>query len=132
MPENVIGIHHIALKCQGVAELDKTLHFYKEVLGLQEERRWGAGEQTGVMLSTGGGLLEIFADATDRPQAGAVRHVALAVRDTEQAVAAVRAAGYTVTTPPTDICIPSEIPYPAKIAFCIGPVGEELEFFEEK
>jgi glyoxylase I family protein len=33
---------------------------------------------------------------------------------------------------PTDICIPSAAPYPARIGFCIGPVGEEIEFFQEK
>ena len=43
-----------------------------------------------------------------------------------------RAAGYKITMEPTDIVIGSTPPYPARIAFCIGPVGEELEFFCEK
>jgi glyoxylase I family protein len=30
---------------------------------------------------------------------------------------------------PKDIVIASEPPYPARIGFCIGPVGEEVEFF---
>jgi len=33
---------------------------------------------------------------------------------------------------PTDVVIKSEIPYPARIAFCIGPVGETVEFFHVK
>ena len=44
-------------------------------------------------------------------------------------VEAVRKAGYEITMEPTDNCIPSNPPYPARIAFCIGPVGEEIEFF---
>ena len=81
------------------------------------------------MLDTGAGLLEIFANGVDRLDAGALRHIALAVEDTDACVDAVRAAGYKITMEPTDIVIGSTPPYPARIAFCIGPVGEELEFF---
>ena len=31
-----------------------------------------------------------------------------------------------------DIVIASEPPFPAKIAFCRGPLPEEIEFFQEK
>ena len=31
-----------------------------------------------------------------------------------------------------DIVIASEPPFPAKIAFCRGPLQEEIEFFQEK
>ena len=31
-----------------------------------------------------------------------------------------------------DIVITSEPPFPAKIAFCRGPLQEEIEFFQEK
>lgn len=30
---------------------------------------------------------------------------------------------------PKDIVISSQPPYPARIAFCKGPLGEEIEFF---
>ena len=30
------------------------------------------------------------------------------------------------------VAFASEIPFPARIAFCCGPVGEEIEFFHEK
>ena len=33
---------------------------------------------------------------------------------------------------PHDITIPAEVPFPARIAFCKGPVGEKIEFFCEK
>ena len=38
----------------------------------------------------------------------------------------------TDSSQPVDIVIPSKVPFPARIAFCIGPVGEEVEFFAEK
>ena len=128
----VSGIHHLALKCQGVDEFEKTVHFYRNILGIPMARCWGEGENAGIMLDTGAGLLEIFANAPDKLGMGAIRHMALAVEDVDACVDAVRAAGYTITMEPTDICIASEPPYPARIAFCIGPVGEELEFFHVK
>ena len=128
----ITGIHHLALKCQGVDEFEKTVHFYRDILGLPVARTWGEGENAGIMLDTGAGLLEIFANAADKLSAGAIRHMALAAEDVDACVEAVRAAGYTITMEPTDICIASEPPYPARIAFCIGPVGEELEFFHVK
>ncbi len=128
----ITGVHHIALKCQGIEEFEKTLVFYHEILGMPIVRTWGEGDGSAAMLDTGAGMLEIFANATDRLSAGALRHLAFAVEDTDACVAAVRAAGYEITMEPTDIVIASRPPYPARIAFCIGPVGEEVEFFQEK
>lgn len=34
----VKGIHHIALKCCSEQECEKTRHFYKEILELEEVR----------------------------------------------------------------------------------------------
>ena len=123
------GVHHIALKCQGVEHFEKTVGFYRDLLSLPVVRSWGEGEKAGIMLDTGDALLEIFANAPDRLEAGALRHLAFSVEDTDACIEAVRNAGYTVTVEPNDICIPSEPPYPARIGFCIGPVGEEIEFF---
>ena len=125
----IAGIHHIALKCCGIEEYKKTVDFYHGILGLPVARTWGEGENSGIMLDTGAGLFEIFANANDKLGMGALRHIALAVEDVDVCVEAVRAAGYEVTVEPCDICIGSTPPYPARIAFCIGPVGEELEFF---
>ncbi len=127
----ICGIHHVALKCDGTAEFEKTLHFYQDVLGLEPVRSWGEGENAGAMLSTGDGLLEIFASGRKLPQ-GAIRHFALRTERVDDCVAAVRAAGYPITVEPKDIVIASNPPFPARIAFCTGPVGEEIEFFQEQ
>ena len=126
------GIYHVALKCRGEAEFEKTVAFYRDLLGMPVVRSWGAGTGRGIMLDCGGGLLEIFANATDAPGKGALRHIAFATDDPDDCIAAVRRAGYTVIEESHDITIPAATPFPARIAFCKGPVGETIEFFCEK
>ena len=127
----VQGIHHVALKCCGVEEFEKTICFYRDVLGLTVKRAWGRGADSGVMLDTGSGLLEIFANGKTRLTQGAIRHFAFAVNDVDACVAAVRQAGYSIYVELKNITIASEPAYPARLAFCIGPVGEQIELFQE-
>lgn len=132
MKPKITGIHHVALKAKGTEAFAKLLDFYNGILGLPIIRRWGEGEELGAMIDTGTGILEVFSNAPDVLSAGALRHIALETDDPDACIEAVRAAGYTVTIEPKDIVIASEPPYPARIAFCIGPVGEEVEFFKVK
>lgn len=132
MEQVISGVHHIALKCSDSAEFQRTLKFYTEVLGLPCRRSWGEGDGAGAMLTLGGSLMEIFASGKVAGSTGSVNHFALAVADVDGLVAKIRAAGYAITREPTDIAIPSEPPFPARIAFCVGPVGEEIELFCEK
>ena len=132
MTPKITGIHHIALKAKGLEAFSRMVAFYHDILGLPIVRTWGSSENPAMMLDTGAGLLELFANAPDELSAGALRHMAFAVEDTDACIEAVRAAGYQITMEPTDIVIASEPPYPARIAFCIGPVGEEVEFFHVK
>ena len=132
MAANVKGVHHIALKAKGLEDYQKLFTFYHEILGLPVARSWGEGENVGAMLDTGAGLMEIFANGENYPGQGAIRHMAFDVVDTDACVEAVRKAGYEITIEPKDIVIASNPPYPARIAFCIEPVGEEIEFFQVK
>ena len=132
MTPKITGIHHIALKAVGKEEYEKTMTFYTEILNLPIARVWGEEGARGAMVDTGAGLLEIFENGTDHPAQGPLRHIAFAVEDVDACVEAVRKHGYTITMEPTDIAIQSNPPYPAKIAFCMGPVGEEVEFFKVK
>lgn len=126
------AIHHAALKCCGAEAFETTVKFYRDVLGLRVVRTWGQGEEAGAMLDTGSGLLEIFANGKkDLPQ-GAIRHLAFATDHVDACVEAVRVAGYTIQVEPKDIVIASQPEYPARIAFFIGPVGEQIELFQEK
>ncbi|MBQ9116248.1 MAG: VOC family protein [Clostridia bacterium] len=132
MKPKITGVHHIALKAKGMEAYEKMLEFYHGILGMPIVRTWETGGGLAAMVDTGAGMLELFSNAPDELGMGALRHLAFAVEDPDVCIEAVRAAGYTVTMEPKDIVIGSEPPYPARIAFCIGPVGEEVEFFKER
>ena len=132
MKPKITGVHHIALKAKGSAAYERLLAFYHDILGMPLVREWGEGEDLGAMVDTGAGMLELFSNAADERGEGALRHLAFATKDVDACIAAVRAAGYTVTMEPKNIVIASVPPYPARIAFCVGPVGEEVEFFAER
>lgn len=127
------GVHHIALKCKGTEAFKKALHFYCDLLGMPVVRSWGEGDSAGTMLAIGGGsMMELFASGEDEPGQGAIRHFALATDDVDACAKVCADAGYDVFIQPKDIVIASNPPFPARIAFVTGPVGEEIEFFQEK
>ena len=130
--QNITGIHHIALKARGIEEYNKVVSFYRDILGLEEIRSWGEGVLGGIMLSTGSGMIEIFANAPDEPTESVIRHLAFTVKNVDELINRVKQEGYKVTIEPKDIIIPSNPPLPARIAFCKGPLNEEIEFFCEK
>ena len=121
------GVHHVCMKCCDEAQFAKTQDFYGNVLGLPKVREWSGG----VMFDLGGTLLEIFSNDSRNRSMGVWQHIALATKDVDACVKAVSEAGYQITVEPKDIVIASEPPLPARIAFCIGPMGEEIEFFHE-
>ena len=106
--------------------------------GKGSEVLWGAfgasacQKVEGLMYGAGTSLIEIFPNAEEDLPQGAIRHFALATDDVDSIVETVRKAGYAVTMEPVDIEIMSKPSLPARIAFIIGPVGEEIELFCEK
>ena len=131
--QNIIGIHHVCLKAKGKEAFETTVAFYRDILGLSVAKEWGrTPDDRAVMLDTGAGYIEIFSNAPDVLGGGTIRHIALDVTDTDAVISAVRAEGYKITMDPTDIVIPSSKPCPARIAFFIGPLGEEIEIFQRK
>lgn len=115
------------MKCVTKEDYRRVLSFYAGTLALPIVRQWS----NGVMLDTGSGLVEIFRDGEENLEKGVIRHFAFAVTDVDACVKAVREAGYPVFIGPKNIAIPSDPPFPARIAFCCGPLGEEIEFFQE-
>ena len=122
------GIHHISMKCGTAEELAKVREFYIELLGLKIVREWAAG----MMIDTGNGLLEIFTNEEGTHCLGAIRHIALLTDDVDEIAAKVKAAGYELFIGPNDKVIASNPPYPIRMAFCYGPLGEQIEFFMER
>ena len=124
----IAGIHHISMKCGTEEEFRKAKEFYLDLLGFTVAREWPEG----IMIDTGNGLLEIFRNGQGVRNKGALRHIAFLTDDTDGTVEKVRNAGYEVFIEPTDIVIRSDPEYPARMAFCYGPLGEEIEFFQER
>lgn len=122
------GIHHISMKCAKAEDYARAKEFYRNVLGLPIKREWSEG----VMIDTGSGLIEIFNNGEGECSKGAIRHFALMTDDADGLAERIKAAGYEVFIEPKDIVIRSEPEYPARIAFCTGPLGEEIELFCER
>lgn len=121
----ITGLHHISMKCATPEEFQQVEQFYRGVLGLKLFRRW----QGGMLLDTGSGMIEVFLGPNGEHQKGVLRHVALETDDVDGCVRAVIQAGYPVILEPQDKTFPSEPPFSMRIAFCKGPLGEEIEFF---
>ena len=122
------GIHHVSMKCTKGKQYNEVLNFYSEILGLNYQT-WGDKENPDIIIfDTGNGLIEIFTNKDDDAECGIIRHLALVTDDIDKTVADVKSAGYEVFVEPKDITVP----FNAKIAFCFGPLGEQVEFFEQK
>lgn len=119
------GIHHISMKCQNEEEYKKVRSFYVDNLRLSVIKECDAC----ILLDTGAGLVEIFRDGNETLEKGVIRHFAFAVDDVQACVNAVEAAGYEVFIALKKVHIGGDSAYPATIAFCYGPLGEEIEFF---
>jgi catechol 2,3-dioxygenase-like lactoylglutathione lyase family enzyme len=76
---NVLGLHHVDLRCRS-DELERSRHFWNEVLGLRVVREW----KTGFGVSAANA--NIYVQIDDAVMAGnAIHHIALLLPD-EQAV----------------------------------------------
>ena len=124
----ITGIHHISLKCGTREAFEKAKDFYLNLLGFSAVREWPEG----ILIDTGCGQIEIFSNGEGIRTKGALRHIAFATDNADEMAAKVKAAGYEVFIEPNDIVIRSDPPYPARMAFCFGPLGEEIEFFQER
>ena len=121
------GIHHVSIKCIK-EDYEKVRSFYTDVLGLKLLRQW----PDGTMLEIGGDIVEIFNNGTERLPKGVISHIAFSTDNPDELAKRVKDAGYEVFMEPNDKSIPSDPPYPIRVAFCYGPLGEEIEFFAER
>ena len=124
----ITGMHHISMKCGTKEEFEKTKDFYLNTLGFPVKRTWPEG----IMIDCGNCQLEIFCNGEGIRSKGAIRHVAFSTDDVDSIIDKIKAAGYKVFIEPNDIVIPSIPKFHARMAFCYGPLGEEIEFFRDK
>ena len=104
------------------------MDIFAEALLSGKTEKWPEG----IMMDSGGGLLEIFSSGAGIRAKGAIRHVAFSTDDVDGIIARIKAAGYEVFIEPNDLVIPSVPEFRARMAFCRGPLGEEIEFFQEQ
>ena len=116
------------MKCGTAEELAKVKEFYITLLGMKICRQWSEG----IMIDTGNGFIEVFTNAEGVRHLGAIRHIALLTDDVDGITEKVRNAGYEVFVEPNDKIIASEPEYNIRMAFCFGPLGEQIEFFCEQ
>ena len=122
------GIHHISMKCAAKEDFDRAKDFYTGTLGLSICREW----PDGIMIDTGNGFIEIFCNGEGERAKGAIRHVALLTDHVDELSDQIKMAGSEVFVEPPDVVIGSAPPYPIRMAFCTGPLGEEIELFCER
>lgn len=80
------------------ADLDRSLHFYRDVLGLAIYREFGTPADSGVVFFLGAGMLEVSGHA-DSAQGRSVM-IWLQVRDVQAEHERLAAAGVPVLRPP--------------------------------
>ena len=122
------GIHHVSMKCSSDEQYAKTKEFYLDVLSLPVKGEW----EGGFLADTGAGCIEVFREGGTDAGKGVIVHFAFACANVDETAARIRDAGFTVFMDPNDICIPADPQIRARIAFCNGPLGEEIELFDEK
>jgi len=127
------GFHHVAIRARSY---DASVKFYTEALGFKTRVEWGDAPKRATMLDTGdGNYLEIF-ERPDQPPVdheAAILHFALRTTDCDAALERARAAGAVVTMESKDVDLPAKSGIvPVRIAFCKGPDGEVIEFFENE
>lgn len=124
------GLHHVSLKACGEEQFRQVLAFYRNVLGCPLVRAWGEGMLSGAMLDLGGALLEVTANGAPGLEKGVFGHIAFAAEDVDAVTQRVRRAGFEVFMEPSDRNLGGV--WPVRVAFCRGPAGEDVEFFQER
>jgi len=135
MPNSILGgggFHHLALKTR---DWDRTMAFYREILGFTVKIVWRTSPERAAMLDAGdGNYLEVFEDLAFVPSPnGVLIHFALRTTRLDAVAARVRASGAKITMEPKDVTIATTNGaglVPIRIFFCEGPSGEVIEFFQ--
>jgi glyoxylase I family protein len=135
MPNPILGnggFHHVSLKTR---DWDRTIEFYRDVLGCTEKITWRSAPERAALLDTGdGNYIEVFEDMNFSPAPnGSIAHFALRTTKLEEVAAHVRECGIKITVEPKDITISTTNNAGAvliRVFFCEGPSGEVIELFQ--
>lgn len=132
----IAGLHHVSLR---VADLDRSLTLYRDVLGFRVKTAFVLDDRRFVMLETGNsGYIELV--ETKQPVQSAraddvMWHFAVRTKDVGRALDAVAKAGYTITRPVKALDLTDSArgqAFSIRVAFFRGPDGEEVELLEDE
>lgn len=127
----ITGFHHVAIRAR---DYDRTVAFYTETMGFTLKIEWHQAPSRAAMLDAGdGNYLEVFERPDQAPADtdAVIIHFALRTAEIDTVIERVRAAGAEITTEPKDLTIQSRPQaVPVRLAFCKGPNGEVIEFFQ--
>ena len=123
------GLHHIAMN---VTDIGRSIDFYRDAFGFTLLRQLGTSPRAAMLDMGDGAILELF----ERPQAvrldGHLIHLALKSTDVDADYTRALGAGAGEHVAPKNVDIPSDPPFPVRIAFVKGPDGEPVELFAER
>lgn len=122
----MLGLAHIGIM---VTDMDKSIDFYQNVVGLELMNVEHLGDTTLAFLKVGSCILELVgrAGAESRP-AGVVDHIAIETRNTKAVVEALKAKGVQFET--AEVGFNDELMGGIANIFFAGPDGERIELFE--
>lgn len=125
------GFEHVGMTS---GNLDRTIAFYCDLLGLRLALRKPAAKGELAFLDAGGGMLEIFAPASaiDRsrdvpPGEAGMRHLTFAFDDVDAMIAKLEAAGVEIVERPRDAYNTEMM---RRVAFVRDPDGIIVELIE--
>ncbi len=111
-----------------VADLERSVRFYCDVLGLAEATRFELGAETLVFLVAGEGFVELVQGDGFAARGGVVDHLALRVPDLDAALQRLRERDVPLLDN-EPVAVPQ---LHARIAFALGPDGERIELIERR
>ena len=129
---SLLGFEHVGMTS---GDLDRTIAFYCELLGLRLVLRKPSGQGEVAFLDAGGGMLEIFAQPGDEvapsrdvpPGEAGVRHLTFAFDDVDATFARLESAGVAIVERPRAAHHTEMI---ARVAFVRDPDGIIVELIE--
>lgn len=135
-PLALAGLHHTSLR---VPNMEKSLQFYRETLGLTLKTAFILDDMRFAMLETGNGvyleLVEVKQPVRPVGEGEVFWHVALRTTDLDKAMAAVEQAGCTIVVPIRPLPLRNDLTgqsWSIRVGFFRGPNGELIELIEDK
>jgi glyoxylase I family protein len=127
----LLGLEHVGMTC---SDLDRTMAFYCDLLGLKLALRKTSPNSEVIFLDTGAGMLEIACPAADiarsrdvPPHEAGMRHITFAFDDVDAMIAKLNAAGVETIEGPRPAFFNELL---RRIAFVRDPDGVIVELIE--